>query len=310
MRYVAGIDGGQSGTQAAIADESGRVVGRGVAGPADEIAQDANSTRLHDALNGALEAARRDARLDEATTFEAIVAGVSGYEGRVWGVPPSLPTRRLRLVHDPAVAHAGAFAGGSGIIVIAGTGSVAYAVDDAGETGLHGGLGYVFGDEGSAFWIVRTALGAAALRDDDCAVARAALAHFGRSSLRDIFAAFYHGELTRERLASFARTVLDIARREPGAADPCAHDTIAAAHDHLARLAAWAASPAWQWRTHPRAAFTGGLMQDAGFKSDVYRATRAKAPDIEIVDPLYSPALGALVMAMREAGIPTTTLIA
>ncbi len=307
MRYVAGIDGGQSGTQAAIADETGRIIGRGSAGPADEIAQDATSTRLHDALNGALEEARKNAKLDEATTFDAIVAGVSGYEGRLWGVPPSLPARTFRIVHDPTVAHAGAFAGGSGVIVIAGTGSAAYVVDDGGATGLHGGFGYLFGDEGSAFWIVRTALAAAALRDDNCAIAQAALARFGQSSMREIFAAFYHGTITRERLASFAREVIDVAQRG-GGTDPCARETVAAAHEHLAELAAWATRRPWHWTSHPRAAFVGGLMHDAGFKSDVYRATRAKEPDIEIVEPAYPPVHGAVLMALREAGMSHATL--
>ena len=50
----AGIDGGQSSTVAAIADETGRVLARGRAGPADEIGEGPSSTRLRDALRAAL----------------------------------------------------------------------------------------------------------------------------------------------------------------------------------------------------------------------------------------------------------------
>ncbi|HKE37033.1 MAG TPA: BadF/BadG/BcrA/BcrD ATPase family protein, partial [Candidatus Baltobacteraceae bacterium] len=126
-RYVAGIDGGQTSTAAVIGDERGRVVGRGVAGPADEVGQGADSTRMHDALSGALRAACKGAGLDAGTHFEAIVAGVSGYEGRVYGKMPQLPAARFVLMHDAPIAHAGALAGEPGVVVIAGTGSVVYA---------------------------------------------------------------------------------------------------------------------------------------------------------------------------------------
>ena len=49
MRYVAGIDGGQSSTTAVIVDESGAVVGRGTAGPADHVDEGPGSSRCADA---------------------------------------------------------------------------------------------------------------------------------------------------------------------------------------------------------------------------------------------------------------------
>lgn len=306
MKYVAGIDGGQSATKAAVADERGRVLATANAGPADEIWQSAASTRMHDALNGALDAARRAAGLDRGVVFEAIVAGVSGYEGRLYGVRPSLPARRFTLVHDAAVAHAGAFDGGSGVAVIAGTGSIAYVVDDEGNAGAHGGLGYVFGDEGSAFWIAKAALAAAAEHDAHCIVTEVATEHFSKSSIREIFAAFYHGELDRERLAAFARIVIEVAEHKGGEKDPCALRTVASAHEHLARLACRAACDPWRWSASPRAAFVGGLTASASFKSGVYAAVRTAAPQMRIVEPAYAPVLGAVVLALREANLRCT----
>lgn len=309
MTYVAGIDGGQSGTDAAIADARGRVLGTGSAGPADEIAQGPESTRLHDALATALDAARRDAGLPPETAFGAIVAGVSGYEGRIYGRPPRLPTQRLSIVHDPAVAHAGALAGASGVVVIAGTGSIAYVVDDDGKRGIRGGLGYVFGDEGSAFWIAKTALAAAVEAHDGCTVAREALAAFGRASIREIFADFYHGALDRERFAAFAQSVLSIAARQTADDfDACAYDAVIAAQEHLAGLAAWAAAGPWSWRSRARASFVGGLMADGAFKEGVHRAARARAPRLDVVEPAYPPVLGAVLLALRETGVSVERL--
>ncbi len=299
MRYVAGIDGGQTGTQAAVADERGRVLGYGEAGPADEVGAGPQSTRLHDALANALEAARRAAGVSAGTSFEAVVAGVSGYEGRVYGVTPSLPTASFSLVHDPFIAHAGAFAGGSGVVVIAGTGSVGYVVDDDGCAELFGGLGYVFGDEGSAFWIARTAIASAMSEDAGCVVESEAKRYFGVASLRELLAAFYHGTIDRDRLASFARVVLELSS---------ARDTVSSAQEQLAKLAARSLDRRRHWISHPRAAFTGGLLRDAPFRDGLYERLRTLAPDVEIVEPRYPPVLGAVLLALREAGIPCERL--
>jgi glucosamine kinase len=301
VRYVAGIDGGQSGTQAVIADERGRILGAGNAGPADENWQGPASTRMHDALKGALDEARENARLPADTRFAAVVAGVSGYEGRLYGAPPALPAERFSLVHDPEIAHAGAFRGGSGVVVIAGTGSIAYVVDDDGCTGISGGLGYVFGDEGSAFWIAKTAIASAISVNADCAVERAAKTFFGKETLRDVFAAFYHGQLDRDRFAAFAKVVLEIASSDDtggGPPDECATETVDGAQRNLAWLAEHADDRRWHWTSRPRAAFVGGLMQDAAFKSGLYERV-----SMEVVEPAYPPAYGAVILALREAGI-------
>ena len=84
--FVAGIDAGQSSTTAVVGDETGYAIGRGRAGPADEVGQAAGSSRLHDALRDALEAARRDAGLaadaavcrDRSRASVATKAGLTG----------------------------------------------------------------------------------------------------------------------------------------------------------------------------------------------------------------------------------------
>jgi glucosamine kinase len=63
-----------------------------------------------------------------------------------------------RVLNDVDAAHLGAFAGGPGILVLAGTGSMAWARDDAGQSLRTGGWGEVIGDEGSGYWIGRRIL--------------------------------------------------------------------------------------------------------------------------------------------------------
>src|SRR5437764_3315818 len=73
----------------------------------------------------------------------------------------AIRTRRLIVTNDAVSALAGATASGQGIITIAGTGSIAFGRNASGRTARAGGWGYIFGDEGSGFDIVRQALRAA-----------------------------------------------------------------------------------------------------------------------------------------------------
>lgn len=290
--FVAGIDAGQSSTTAVVGDETGHAIGRGRAGPADEIGQAADSTRLHDALRDALEAARCDAGLAPDARFVAIVAGISGYEGRIYGIKPQLPTGRLVLLHDAPIAHAGALAGEVGAVVIAGTGSAVFATGGATDRTV-GGWGYLFGDEGSAFWLVRETLAASMRAEDAGRVAddqtRAACEFFAQPSLRAIARAFYAGELSRDRFASFAPIALQFESSRAIAA-------------RGAELLAGLAAAALHGEPAPRIALTGGMFDDAFVRELAGDAIRAVIPGARLVAPAYDPETGALLLAYREAG--------
>ncbi len=300
MRLFAGIDGGQSSTVAVVADDAGRILGRGAAGPADEIGANKDSTRLRDALHGALVQACRGARLPVETKFDAIVAGVSGYNGRVYGRSPELPSARAVLMHDTPIAHAGALGGRSGVVVIAGTGSVVYGRNDEGWSCTIGGWGFLFGDEGSAFAIVRDALATLMRAQDEgdssfVAQTRAACEFFAVPSLRALVHEFYKGELTRDRLASFASTAMQLDLLRPIAQRGA--DRLA----ELVRAAVAAGAPA-------RVAFVGGVFADAGFRERVRDGILAALPLAEIVTARYEPAYGALLLAYREQALNVTEL--
>ncbi|MBV8198092.1 MAG: hypothetical protein JO263_08150 [Candidatus Eremiobacteraeota bacterium] len=294
-KLYAGIDGGQSSTVAAIGDERGRVVGRGRAGAADEVGQGRDSTRMHDALAGALNAALREAGLPRQTTFESIVAGVSGYQGRVYGKMPALPAMRFRLMHDAPIAHAGALDGQAGVIVIAGTGSVVYGRSDDGTSRTFGGWGFLFGDEGSAFALARDALARLMRAHDDgdeslAALDRETCDFFAQRTLRDLVHAVGAGEITRDRIASFAPAVLR--RRE-------FRELADRGADRLAQLAI----DAIRAGAPPLVALCGGVFGDEHFARRVSDAIRVGIPDAAIAPAKYDPALGALLLAYREAGV-------
>lgn len=100
-----------------------------------------------------------------ASGVQAAAFGVAGYgENRETGrqlqahVQQLFPATPASLTNDVDMACIGAFAGGAGVLLLSGTGSMAWASDGAGQTARVGGWGPVFGDEGSAYWIGRKAL--------------------------------------------------------------------------------------------------------------------------------------------------------
>lgn len=290
----AGIDAGQSSTVAVIGNERGDVLGRGTAGPGDEIGVDAHSTRLRDALEGALAEARSSAGIKNETRFSGIVAGISGYEGRVFGVAPKLPSDRVLLVHDGVIAHAGALGGDPGVVVIAGTGSVAVAIDEERRARTLGGWGYLLGDEGSAFWIARTAM-QAAIRHAPCAGEKQLLEYFQRGSLREIARSVYVDEITRAQFASFAQTAIGLAQEKEGCA--CCYDPPFQAARELAKLAERASHYAPE---RSKIAFVGGLMNDTWFRARVEAATSDLIEYANVIEPMHEPVVGALLLA-RES---------
>jgi len=158
---VVGIDGGGSKTRAIVADERGsQVVSVEAGGSAVRAGQVEHSAEVIAALvRDALAAA------DMSHVFPKVVcAGVAGV-GRdaerqaLWQALASRDLAEEIVVHaDATVALDDAFGDGPGVLLIAGTGSVAFGRSPAGTFGRCGGWGPVIGDEGSGAWIGRRAL--------------------------------------------------------------------------------------------------------------------------------------------------------
>jgi glucosamine kinase len=298
--FYAGVDGGQSSTDAVVADAV-RVLGRGHGPPADLVGEVRTSGRQAAAVGAALADALAAAGLPTRTRFAALVAGISGYDPGD-AQPPELGawSGRARVVHDAEIAHAGALGGAGGIVVIAGTGSVALGCDAPGAPFVRaGGWGYFFGDEGSALWIARVALRRAMLRADcgmETAFAAEACAALGVGSLRALQHAFAHGEIARPALAGVARTVLALARA--GDVDARAVRTAAAAE--LADLVATV-----DRRLTPVSlrlvSYAGGLFDDPEFLDAFERAVLDVVPHADLCAPVGDPVDGALVLARRLA---------
>jgi N-acetylglucosamine kinase-like BadF-type ATPase len=306
---VAGIDGGQSSTTAVIVDQSGVVRGRGRAGAADHVDEPAGSRKCADAAAAALARALEAAALPRDTRFEAVHVGLSGYDDDFDGARPAFAARVVRLQHDAPVALAGAVHARPAVVVIAGTGSVAYGENADGTSVRVGGWGYLFGDAGSAFAVARDALAHAMAEDDRGArspLGDAALAYFDRRSLRELATSALLGRLPRGELAAFARVVHDAARL----GDREAASIVDTAASALALLAANTVARLAPSERPVPVAFAGGAFLNDAFVALTRERLAALAPHAQAVKARYDAATGAALLAFADAGLPVPDRIA
>ena len=172
MTLYLGVDGGGSGCRAAVADEAGRVLGRGE-GPSANIWTDPDGA-LSNILSTA-DAAAEAAGGARPGDLRAVlgIAGANLPEAGVW-LLERLPFRQARVVSDALIALKGALGDDDGIVAIIGTGSV-FGVQQAGRVRMIGGWGLQLGDRGSGAWMGRALLEAALLAHDGLADAAALL---------------------------------------------------------------------------------------------------------------------------------------
>ena len=146
-RYYLGVDGGQSSTVALIANEDGRVLGRGKSGPCNHASAAEGRTKFLSAMNGCLQEACDQAGLNWTdTTFASVCLGFSGGpEDKDQYARELIRSAQYKITHDAEIALSGAMPDEAGIIAIAGTGSMIFGRNHRGETARAGGWGYIYG---------------------------------------------------------------------------------------------------------------------------------------------------------------------
>jgi N-acetylglucosamine kinase-like BadF-type ATPase len=309
MKLFLGVDGGQSSTKALIGDESGRVLGSGVGGPCNHARADEGAEKLKRGLAASVRTACEAAGLDAArVSFEAACFGMSGGPDDKQAIIASvLDARRLLVTTDAEIALAGATRTGQGIIVIAGTGSIAFGRNAEGRRARAGGWGYIFGDEGSAFDIVRRALGAALRMEEGWGTAtslRETLLHAtGAHDANDAMHRFYTLEWPRSRVAALAPLV----DRAAAAGDAAALGVLTEAADRLAQVANAVRGQLWDADDRVEIAYLGGVFQSGLLRT---RFVEALGATVVCGPPLRGPAEGALLEAYRSAGLSPAIIVA
>lgn len=306
---VIAMDGGQSSTTCIVTTPGGDVLGSGVAGPADHISEPGGPDRCRRAVTSALDAALMDAGLDvDMVHLLAAGFGMSGGTRRMQEIIRGcIAADHVVVVPDSVACWQGATGGEPGVIVISGTGSVAYGRNQEGNERWAGGWGYLMGDEGSGYWIGIRAL-SAATRSHDGVVAKTTLQEripqaFGLPELRSVHGALYSGRLGRVDIARLGQVVDESA----AAGDTMARAILECAAEHLADLAQAVFNNLGLRADRHRVSYGGGVFRSA-ILLDRFRSLLAHSLGSDVVHkPRFPAIVGAWQIGAQSAGLPVTT---
>jgi N-acetylglucosamine kinase-like BadF-type ATPase len=199
--------------------------------------------------------------------------------------------------NDAEPALVGALDDTEGYLLIAGTGSIAYARADSGASVRAGGWGHFLGDEGSAFWVafqgIVRGLRSSEGRDTPTTVLEAALDHFGLADPEALIP-FVYADFDKTRIASFAPRVAAIAAN----GDPLARAILGQAAAELAALVVSVHARLGSIIERSRLALYGGLLEkNAELRSAVADLITQAVPGMVIVKPAGDAQAGACLLA-------------
>ncbi|MBV8810722.1 MAG: hypothetical protein JO033_18800 [Acidobacteriaceae bacterium] len=301
MRLYLGIDGGQSSTTALVAGETGRVLGIGRGGPCNHVAGPEGRTKFFGAISACLSEALSQAGLQQdGATFAAACLGFSGGAADKETYSRQLiRSAKYRITHDAEIALLGATASEPGIIVIAGTGSMAFGMNQQGRTARAGGWGYLFGDEGGGLYLTRQALRAALQLEEgwglETGLLKALLNRTGAASANDLMHTLYG--LPRNQIAGLAPLVSEAA--ELG--DSVAIQILKDAASQLARYVEGVYRNLFSSNEVVPVAFVGGVFRSSILLQE-FRACIQRSIGCPVGPPKLSPAAGAVLEALRMDG--------
>lgn len=300
--HVLGIDAGGSKTVALVTDANGAVIGEGRAGGAN--LQTEGELQVEKVLHEVIERAMNG----RYTPPEAVCLGMAGVDREDDGRLIRDIMRRLGfrqntlIVNDALIALVAGAGANPGVVVISGTGSIAFGVSHRGLAARAGGWGPTLGDEGSGYWIGRRAL-EAVVRDVDgrgpkTALTERVLEFFSLSRPDLLVSEIYHQPHGRRAIASLAPEV-DRARLE---GDLVAGEIMTDAANELATAAGSVITRLdMRGEQFPILLAGGMLKRSEWLAAEVLRRMAEVAPRSEVLPLTEEPVIGAVRLATAAA---------
>jgi glucosamine kinase len=298
MALYLGIDGGGSKTVCVVADEA-VALGTATTGGCNivRLGEETARANLQDAVRQACAAAGVAARdIDAAVIGVAGAASVAEVATAIRRALADAGLREVEVVGDNVIAIEAAFGGLPGVVVMAGTGSIAFGRNARGETARAGGYGFAVSDEGSGHWIGR-GLVAGALRAYDAGHGELLNAVMARWAVDD------RDALVRKANANpppdFAQ-IFPLAMEAATAGEGIAKSVLHEGGRELAGLASAVLRRLWDDRKPARVALGGGVFAHAAqVRKSFYLTLRESHPMVAVNFRAIEPVTGALWMARR-----------
>jgi len=304
VKYIIGIDGGGTKTEAIAYSLEGEELGRGYAGFGNLL------LGFEEALNN-IELAIRDSvdkasQLKNISKCEFIYLGLAGIEaeGIKERVESELMERfkvRVKATNDADIALAAMLEGNDGILTISGTGSISYGACE-GKKGRTGGWGHLLGDEGSGYFIAMEGFKNMALEEDlgleKSGLTKAYMNKLEINNVRGIKNFIYSS--SKGEIASFAPIVVSLAN----AGDEKAIAILKQAGRELAIITERLYKKL-DFNGEVKIAVKGSILSEVDLVSAEFEKTlRDSIKLFTIVKKEVSPAKGAYYLARKSMGLP------
>jgi N-acetylglucosamine kinase-like BadF-type ATPase len=285
-----------------MSDESGRILSEGRSHGAN--LHSAGELEVEKVLHEVMEAA-----LDHHSTRPtAVCLGIAGVDREddaqvIRAIMRRIsPGSRVLVVNDALIALVAGVGQAPGIVVMSGTGSIAYGRNARAQAARSGGWGHVMGDEGSGYWIGRHAVLAVVRaldgRGPRTRLSEGVFSHFGVADTNGLVRVVYGREAPRMSVA----TLGPIVQQARDAGDAVAAQILERAAEELTLAAGSVAS-----RLEMRGAvfefiLAGGVFRAVPWLVDeLKRRLLEVAPRSQIRLLVEEPALGAVSLALEEA---------
>jgi N-acetylglucosamine kinase len=305
MKYYIGVDGGASKTAALVIDETGEPHGRGLAGGSNHlrVGIEAATRNIERAVNIALVEAGVAIK-----SVEYAYCGIAGadhpahHQRVVDALKIFFPRGNFIVDTDARVALTGAVGFESGIVIIAGTGSVAFGRNAEGQEARAGGWGPTLGDEGSGYAIARDGLSSIVRAHDGRGRATKMTSmlcyDYDMCSPEDLPRFVYATTTHADDIARYGKLVIEAARLD----DEVAKEILDRAGRELADCVSAVARKLKMADSAFPVAYVGGAFNAGDLLLGPMRMHLQKdAPRAELIPPKHSPVEGAAMMAIRAA---------
>ena len=214
-----GVDGGGTKTQIVLINDAQEIVSEGVAGASNPLRVGIENavTNIFTAIDNACDSANRSrSDIVSATLGLAGVRRADIRQSVLDSFRKRLAVKKIQVFTDAEIALYGTTLGKSGLVIIAGTGSICIGQDEAGKIAMAGGWGPIAGDEGGGSGIAKRGLQAIAKaldgRGKPTIISQAGLDYFRTSTPENMLVAIYSPQVDNARIAGFAKFVVEAAQ--------------------------------------------------------------------------------------------------
>jgi N-acetylglucosamine kinase-like BadF-type ATPase len=298
MPLYLGIDAGGTKTDCAVSNGA-ELLGQstGASAKLARVGKEKGRENLQSVIRQACEAAQ--VAPNEIQHVCIGMAGASLAEAVNWAqqtIRELIPDSTIYVAGDHVIAHRAAFGTSPGVLVISGTGSIAFGRNQAGETARAGGWGPSISDEGSAFWVGREAV-AQALHAFDLGTSNGLLTMIADCWKVAPEEVIRMANVSEPRFAELAGPVVEAAQH----GDVQARNIAERAGKALAGLASAVIHRLWPQGGIVPVALSGGVLQGSALVRQSFKEEmRIQQPQAAVSFAYVRPVLGALEIAAQR----------